>query len=172
MPVQLRRSHLNAFIFILTPTESELILELNEFNTNDSERSAMYILICYFTYLAGSLATTIWVAQTLRRNGRTFLIDAFHGNRDLADSVNHLLVVGFYLINIGYVTLALHTPAEVTTARAAVEMVCDKFGLVLIVLGGMHFLNLYVFNRLRRRGQADLRPPFPPDEQIAFQPES
>jgi hypothetical protein len=132
----------------------------------------MYIIVCYFAYLAASLAATIWVAQTLRRDGRSFLIDAFHGNRELADSVNHLLVVGFYLINVGYVTLALRTAAQVATARSAIELVCDKLGLVLIVLGVMHFLNIYVFNRLRKRGQADLRPPFPPDGQISIQSES
>jgi len=129
----------------------------------------MYIVVCYLAYLAVSLIATVWVAQTLRRNGRTFLIDAFHGNVELADSVNHLLVVGFYLINVGYVTLALHTSAEVGTARSAIELVCDKFGLVLIVLGAMHFTNLYVFNSLRRRGQADLRPPLPADGRIPVQ---
>ncbi len=132
----------------------------------------MYIVACYFAYLAVSLATTIWVAQTLRRNGRSFLIDAFHGNRELADSVNHLLVVGFYLINVGYVMLALHTAAQVETVRSAIELVCDKLGVVLIVLGIMHFLNLYVFNRLRRRGQADLRPPIPPDGRLTIPSES
>jgi hypothetical protein len=131
----------------------------------------MYIVICYFVYLVASLTTTIWVAQTLRQNGRSFLVDAFHGNRELADSVNHLLV-GFYLINVGYVTLALRTAAQVATVRNAIELVCDKLGLVLIVLGVMHFLNLYIFNRLRRRGQADLRPPFPPDRQISIPTES
>jgi hypothetical protein len=114
----------------------------------------MYIVVCYLAYLTLSLTVTIWVAQTLRHNGRSFLVDAFHGNAELADSVNHLLVVGFYLINIGYVTLALHTSAQVATVRSAIELVCDKLGVVLIVLGAMHFLNLYVFNRLRRRGEA------------------
>ncbi|HLK47308.1 MAG TPA: hypothetical protein VKT49_04185 [Bryobacteraceae bacterium] len=130
----------------------------------------MYIIVCYAAYLAISLAATIWVAQTLHHNGRAFLVDAFHGNRELAESVNHLLVVGFYLINIGYVTLALHTTEQVNTARSAIELVCDKIGVVLIVLGLMHFFNLYVFNRLRRRGQADFRPPFPPDARISMQP--
>ena len=60
----------------------------------------MYIVVCYVAYLAASLAVTVWVARTLRHNGRAFLIEAFHGNRQLADSVNHLLVVGFYLINV------------------------------------------------------------------------
>jgi hypothetical protein len=128
----------------------------------------MHIVICYAAYLAVSLAATVWVARTLHRNGRTFLIDAFHGNSELADSVNHLLVVGFYLINAGYVTLALRTTDQVTDARAAIELVCDKLGMVLIVLGGMHFINLYVFNRLRQRARAELRPPLLPDARISM----
>lgn len=132
----------------------------------------MHVVVCYVTYLVVSLAATVWVARTLRRNGRTFLIDAFHGNSELADSINHLLVAGFYLMNVGYVTLALRTTAQVADARGAMELVCDKLGLVLIVLGAMHFLNLYVFSRLRRRGQAELRPPIPPDARISILSES
>ena len=128
----------------------------------------MYIVLCYLVYLAVSMAATVWVARTLRQNGNGFLIDAFHGNRELAEAVNRLLVVGFYLINVGYVTLALRTRTDVSTPRQAIELIADKFGLVLVVLGLMHFFNLYVFNRLRRRGQADLRPPFPPDARLSY----
>lgn len=110
----------------------------------------MYIVISYAVYLTISLAVTIWVARTLHRNGRVFLIDAFHGNTDLAGSVNHLLVVGFYLVNIGYVTLAMRTGATPGSAREAIELVCDKIGLVLLVLGLMHFFNLGVFTQLRK----------------------
>jgi hypothetical protein len=132
----------------------------------------MHIVVSYAVYLAVSVAVTVWVARTLHRNGRPFLIDAFHGNSAMADSVNHLLVVGFYLINVGYVTLALRTTAHVADTRTAIELVCHKIGLVLIVLGGMHFLNLYVFNRLRQRAQADLRPPIAADARLSLPSES
>src|SRR5215467_1866101 len=132
----------------------------------------LYIVVCYVAYLAISLAVTIWVAHTLHHNSRSFLIDAFPGNRELADSVNHLLVVGFYLIHIGYFALAMRTGDAVPTVRSAIELVSDKLGVVLIVLGIMHFFNLYVFNRLRKRGLAELRPPIPPDARISIQPES
>ena len=110
---------------------------------------------------------TVWVAGTLHKNGRIFLVHAFQGNTELADSINHLLVVGFYLINVGYVTLALRTNAPADTVRQAIELVSDKVGTILVVLGVMHFLNLYVFNRLRRRGQEYMDPPpLPPDARI------
>lgn len=129
----------------------------------------MYIVTCYITYLALSLVTTIWVAQTLHKNGRLFLVDAFAGNEDLADSVNHLLVVGFYLVNIGYVALALKTAEAVNTVRDSIELVSDKFGVVLLVLGVMHFFNLFVFSRMRKRAQEQSIPRFvvppPPPQQ-------
>jgi len=106
----------------------------------------MYIVICYAVYLAITVSVTIWVAQTLHKSGRTFLVDAFHGNTELADSVNRLLVVGFYLINVGYVTLELSTSNPVLTARAAIELVSDKIGLVLVVLGIMHLGNIVALN--------------------------
>jgi len=112
------------------------------------------------------------VAQTLQRNGRSFLIDALQSNHELADSINHRLVVGVYLINVAYVALALPTGEPVATVRSAIELVCGKLGVVLIVLGVMHFSNLYLFNRLRKRGLAEWRPPFSPEARIPIQPES
>ncbi len=111
----------------------------------------MYVVICYAAYLAISIAVTVWVARTLHKNGRVFLVDAFGGDTNLADSVNHLLVVGFYLINVGYVTLALRTYGELPTVRSVIEMISDKVGVVLVVLGIMHFGNLFIFSRIRRR---------------------
>jgi hypothetical protein len=124
----------------------------------------MFVVYGYFVYLAISIAVTIWVARTLHRRGRIFLVDAFHGREELADSVNHLLVVGFYLINMGYVAFALKSSINVSSLREEMELVSDKIGLVLLVLGGMHFFNLYVFSRIRKRGlEAYAPPPFPPD---------
>src|SRR5204863_3659195 len=103
----------------------------------------------------------------LHRNGRVFLVDSFLGNEQLADSVNHLLVVGFYLINVGYVTLALKYGAAAANAQEAVETLSTKIGLVLLVLGAMHFFNLAVFTRMRKRALLHkLPPPLPPQAYV------
>jgi hypothetical protein len=102
-------------------------------------------------YLAISVALTVWVARTLHRNGRVFLVDCFHGNTELADSVNHLLIVGFYLINVGFVSLALRFGVAAGNPQEALETLSTKIGLVLLVLGAMHFFNLVVFTTCRRR---------------------
>ena len=117
------------------------------------------ITVTYLTYLAISISLTVWVAQTLHKNGRVFLIDVFQGNESLADSVNHLLVVGFYLINLGYVSLALKLGYNIESASEGIEALSWKVGMVLIVLGGMHFFNLFIFSRIRSRSYTQHIPP-------------
>ncbi|HEV7300788.1 MAG TPA: hypothetical protein VGN72_15590 [Tepidisphaeraceae bacterium] len=114
----------------------------------------MLIVTCYIVYLVISVALTVWVARTLHKNGRVFLVEAFHGNEAVADSVNHLLVVGFYLINIGYVTLAMKYGQKPTTEQEAFEFLSTKIGLVLLILGAMHFFNVFNFAKIRRKGRA------------------
>ncbi|HEV2889078.1 MAG TPA: hypothetical protein VGX28_01745 [Frankiaceae bacterium] len=123
-------------------------------------------VVTYLVYLGISIGLTVWVARTLHKSGRAFLVDAFHQNEALADSVNHLLVVGFYLINLGYVTLALKTEDPLGNAGESIEALSRKVGLVLLVLGGMHFFNLFVFNKLRTRSHVGMAPP--PVEPNAF----
>ena len=96
----------------------------------------------YFAYLAISIALTVWVARTLFKHGRIFLVDVFAGNEAIADSVNHLLVVGFYLINLGFITFFLKAGDPVGTPQVAIEFLSTKIGVVVLVLGGMHFINL------------------------------
>ena len=125
------------------------------------------IVWTYIAYLILSVLLTIWVARTLHQNGRIFLVDAFGGDEPLADSINHLLVVGFYLINIGYVALALKESSAPADLQGVLETVSRKVGVVLLVLGGMHFFNLAVFSKLRRRALLHhVPPPLPPEGQV------
>lgn len=123
-------------------------------------QSVQYIVPTYAVYIALSVLLTIWVASTLHKNGRVFLVEVFGGDEALADSVNHLLVVGFYLINLGYVCLALKIGNMVVKdSQTAIEALSYKIGLVLLVLGGMHFFNLFIFQRIHRRPRFFRRTP-------------
>jgi len=112
-----------------------------------------YFICTYAFYLVISIALTVWVANVLFKNGRIFLVDIFHGNTQLADSVNRLLVVGFYLINIGYMSLAMKEENGIGSTQVVLEVLSRKLGWIILILGAMHFLNLAVFFKLRNRAQ-------------------
>lgn len=114
----------------------------------------------YVIYLAIAIPVTIWVARTLHKNGRIFLVSCFKENVELADSVNHLLLVGFYLVNLGFVTLYLKLDYGVHGTTGVFEALSTKIGTVLLVLGAMHFLNMFIFTKLRERAE-NPRPAYP-----------
>jgi hypothetical protein len=127
------------------------------------------LLITHLGYLAVSVPLTIWVAKTLHKNGRVFLVDSFHGNEALADSVNHLLVVGFYLLNLGFVCLYIRNGIRPEDTAGAIEETSVKLGTVMVVLGFMHLMNLYIFNKIRKRALLHtLPPPVPGDGSLTL----
>ena len=107
--------------------------------------------ITYALYLLISIAVTIWVAHTLSSNGEVFLVQCFGHNKVLARSTNHLLVVGFYLVNIGFITLTLSIGAEPTTLPEAIRFLSSKVGLAVMIVGGMHFFNMTAIARYGRK---------------------
>jgi hypothetical protein len=114
-------------------------------------------LIDYVIYLSASAALTMWVGNTLYRNGRVFLISVFK-EPGLADSVNHLLVVGFYLVNLGAAAILINAGGAPASFADMIQETVTRIGVVLLVLGTMHFFNMFVLHLLRR----PLRQPTPP----------
>ena len=116
----------------------------------------------YITYLLIAIPITVWVATTLSRNGKVFLVDVFKGEAGLAEAVNTLLVAGFYLFNLGFVMLFLRAGGEVDSLTGMFEQLSIKIGTVLLVLGVVHFTNVLVFSSMRRKGRHDAMRPAPP----------
>ena len=118
----------------------------------------------YLAYLLVAVPLTIWVAQVLSRHGQVFLDDVFSSSEGLARAVNRLLVAGFYLLNLGFVSLYLRLDSEVGDLRGLLEALSVKVGVVTLVLGVIHFLNVWVFSSMRRRHRTEsLRiPPLAP----------
>ena len=107
----------------------------------------------YSLYIIISISLTVWVGHTLFKNGRLFLIEAFDNRENVADAVNHLLLVGFYLINIGFVSLFLKFGTLPKLPQEVFEYLSVKIGVVLVVLGAMHFFNVFNFAKMRNKAK-------------------
>jgi hypothetical protein len=117
-----------------------------------------YTVVTQLIYLALAVPLTIWVARVLNRHGQRFLVDVFVGNEELAQSVNTLLVIGFYLLSLGYVVLRLTTTGEIATAAEMISVLGSKVGTISIVLGVVHLTNVFVFHAMRRRAIESRQP--------------
>lgn len=106
--------------------------------------------LAYFIYLPIVILLTLFVARTLFKNGKIFMIDIFNGRDDLASATNKLFEMGFYLLNIGYALLIMEIAFDITGQQQLLEVLSQKLGGYSIYLGVMLFLNLYLFFRGRR----------------------
>lgn len=107
--------------------------------------------LSYLIYLGIAVPLTLWMASTIRQYGRVFLIDVFHGDEKSADAVGRLLVLGFYLVNLGFVVLFLRTLGVVPDVQTMVEKLSVRIGVMLVVLGFLHLFNVWVVNAMRNR---------------------
>lgn len=121
-----------------------------------------YLVLTYVAYASVAIPLVVWLARTLTANGATFLADVFDGQPDLATAVNRLLAIGFLLLNLGYALMLLTSNEGATTLLAAVELLINKLGILLLSLGVLHFANMFVFWRVRSRADTQGRLPVAP----------
>ncbi len=126
-------------------------------------------VVTYVAYLLLTIPLTVWVARALHRYGEVFLNDVFGGDVSLAHAVNQLLVIGFCLLNLGYVALFMTSHASVDSGRRLFEVLSVKVGGVAIAVGVVHFANLWAFNAFRRRAVLRARA-IPPVEPSGYTP--
>ncbi len=112
--------------------------------------SAIYLIAC--------VSITIWVARNLRLHGKVYVTNGKDENPGLVDAISHLLIVGFYLINFGLISLALKYGGNVENTQAAIELLSTKIGGVLLGLGCMHFVILMIFAGMRKNNQDIFEP--------------
>ena len=121
----------------------------------------MGAVVTYAIYLAISVSLTVGAGLALSRSGRVFLRDVLGGDEALAEAVNRLLVVGFYLLMLGFVVLAMRPTGEITSIGQAAGVLSVKIGEVLLLLGALHLMNFAIFRRIRRRPAAAGTGPVP-----------
>src|SRR3984893_5621079 len=122
----------------------------------------------YALYMVASVLLTVWVGNTLFRNGRPFLVAVFQ-EQGLADSVNRLLVVGFYLVNLGAAAILINAGGAPASFADMIQETVTRIGVVLLVLGAMRFFNMFVLHLLRRPLHQRAVPPPPPPYQPGAQ---
>lgn len=98
-------------------------------------------------YLVVSISMTIWVARVLSESGQVFLVKCFGHDKELAQSTNRLLVIGFYLINIGLICTRM---GDWGSGRDVMIQVFPKIGISVLMLGAMHFFNMFMVAKFGR----------------------
>ena len=112
-------------------------------------------ILAYAIYLPIVIILTYYVARTLFKNGRVFMLDIFRGREEIAYATNRLFELGFYLINLGFALsiMEIQFYGEHFGKQELMEILSFKLGGFSIYLGIMLFLNLYMFFRGKKKSK-------------------
>jgi hypothetical protein len=114
----------------------------------------MKIIQIYLVYFIASIWLTIRVGNSLHRHGRPWIISLI-GDEQLSDRINDLLLLGYRLVNIGYLLITLMTGGLIFTSIATIiEFLSIKLGMILMLLAGLHFQNIFLlvlFSKLKSK---------------------
>ena len=115
-----------------------------------------YNIIAYLVYIPLTLGLSVWVAKTLHRNTKAFLIDAFKGREQTANATNNLLQTGFYLIAFGFSFMRMRIRENarwednkmvydyLISAQQTIEELAIKLGSFTLILGVLLFINFFI----------------------------
>ncbi len=101
-----------------------------------------YQITSYFIFLFFSFFITIKVGWILFKNGEVYLLEIFNYHKTYVKSINKLLLIGYYLINLGKAAIEITYWEEITTLSKLIKVVGNKLGNLLLLLAVMHFINV------------------------------
>ncbi len=96
----------------------------------------------YIAFIALMIIIIVYVGRYFYTNGRVFIISLLKGNISVADSINRLLLAGYYLLNIGYAFLKLQNWRKISTLEGWCSSLAINMGTLILILALMHYLNM------------------------------
>lgn len=98
-------------------------------------------IIAYCIYIAVIFYVTVFIGKKFHSNGRIFLHElvADHG---VCEAVNNILLVAYYLLNIGNAIVMIRTWPQIQSIGELVEVTSYNIGLIVLLLVIVHYVNI------------------------------
>jgi hypothetical protein len=102
-----------------------------------------YNVIAYLIYLPISFYISVILGKVFYRNGRYFILEAFSGDETITNAINHFLLVGYYLLNLGYDAYSLSFWPNIMSTKDLINELSLHLGSLILGLGLVHYFNIY-----------------------------
>ena len=102
-----------------------------------------YNIISYIIYLPIIAYIMLKVGWLFYKNGEFFLISLLQNNLLLAKNVNSLLLIGYYLVNLGYAVLTISDWETINSFIEMVNTLTHVIGKIMLLLAILHYNNIF-----------------------------
>lgn len=104
-------------------------------------------LLAYCIFLAIVVYIIVVIGRICYRNGNVYVLSLMPGHEDLCIRINRMLLIGYYLINIGYAATTLIRWRTITTYAQLVDMTASALAIIICMLAVLHYLNIYILTK-------------------------
>ena len=109
-----------------------------------------YNILAYIIFLVVIIFIIVYVGRYFYSNGSIFIIALFTGHKATAHQVNKLLLIAYYLFNIGYAFLKLKQWQKINNTETLFSSLATNTGVLILILALVHYFNmllLYLFSK-------------------------
>ena len=110
-----------------------------------------YNIVSYAIYIALSAYIILRVGYLFYHFGEIYLRYLLAGNAALAKSLSNLLLMGYYLLNLGFAFYNLGRWPRILNLNELLYNLCQNVGGICLILGLLHFGNLFWIYLLQKR---------------------
>lgn len=101
-----------------------------------------YNILAYCIFLISTVFVILYVGHLFYTNGRIFIHQLFQHNSQLADTTNKILLLAYYLFNIGYAFLQLKGWGIIAKHAQLISSLSMGIGRLILILAITHYFNM------------------------------
>ncbi len=104
-------------------------------------------IISYLIYLSITTFIIIVVGRICYRNGNVFVAQLIPNHIELCQKVNQVLLLAYYLLNIGYCAMTLIQWKTIETIPEIIETIASKTAIIILMISALHYINIFIITK-------------------------
>lgn len=104
-------------------------------------------IIGYLIYLSITSIIIIKVGKLCYDNGNIFVSQLIPNHEDLCKQINKTLLIGYYLLNLGYCAMTIISWEQILTLNQLIEIIATKSAIIILTIGFMHYINIILLTK-------------------------
>ncbi|WP_221259866.1 hypothetical protein [Flavobacterium okayamense] len=104
-------------------------------------------IIAYIIYFSITAFIIIKVGKIFYDNGNIYVSELIPNHMELCHKTNQILLLGYYLLNIGYCAITIISWQKIATFSQLIEIVSYKSAIIIITIAIMHYINIILLTK-------------------------
>ncbi|EJG01788.1 MULTISPECIES: hypothetical protein [Flavobacterium] len=104
-------------------------------------------IIGYLIYLGITTFIILKVGKICYKNGNIYVADLIPNHADICQKINHVLLLAYYLLNIGYCAMTLISWQKIISSTQVIETICTKTAVIIFIISILHYLNILIITK-------------------------